>query len=171
MSQHREMRSALLTLVMVLLCAQTALADPGDLLLVGGAGASFPEEASTRPSGLIDFAVEIDDTFVLDVRAMGQGSTLRTNDAVFGTTVGVRYRIDVSRWIPYLRGGVGFAWAPGDHGILGDAVAEFGAGLRWYATKRTAFGLEATNLMALTEADGIGSAPRIMLVVGYDLQP
>jgi len=157
-------RFAPLLPLLVLLLPSPAGARP--LSFIGGAAAGFaaPDQTpSSAITGSLEGAFVMDDTFVLDARARAfSGGGHAGIDAVLAGTVGVRYRVDVTEWVPYLRAGAGFAGAVGPASGSA-AVIELGLGLRWIFSDEWSATVEAGKLSLMDGLRPFGDATFITL--------
>ena len=152
------MRTALIILLLLALPAPAA-ARPLSFIAGGALGMAGPDQTpASAITGSIEGAFVMDDTFVLDARARGfTGGGSESVDAVFTGTVGVRYRVDVTAWVPYLRaaGGVGGSIGPKGGSA---AVIELGLGLRWVFTEGWSATIEAGKLSIMDGLRPFGDA-------------
>ena len=158
------MRFAPLLTALVLLAPPVAGARPLSFIAGAALGVSSPDQTpSSAVTGNIEGAFVMDDTFVLDARARtftGGGSA--GIDAVFAGTVGVRYRVDVTEWVPYLRAGAGVGGAIGS--LSGSAaVIELGLGLRWLFSEQWSATIEGGKMSLMDGLKPFGDATFITL--------
>jgi hypothetical protein len=156
-------RTALL-LTLLLALPGIAGARPLSFIAGGALGVSGPDQTpSSAITGSIEGAFVMDDTFVLDARARGfTGGGSEVVDAVFTGTVGVRYRVDVTEWVPYLRAGAGVSGSVGSPSGSA-AVIELGLGLRWVFTEGWSATIEAGKLSIMDGLKPFGDAAFIAL--------
>ncbi len=161
------MRALIPLCVALGLAATASAAPPREIDLGVGLGLADPDRGAATWAGGAQLSLVMDDTFVLDLRLLGQGgSGLPGGDALLLGLVSVRYQIDVTRFVPYLRLGAGYGSVIGPS-RQGVAVIETGAGLLVRFGGTWEAGAETTLLQGLSGLRKLGVVGRFGVVLGY----
>jgi hypothetical protein len=117
----------------------------------------------------------MDDTFVLDFRIRGMAADGLGAPGLLDGQLGVRYQIDVTRWIPSFRLGVGAQVYLGDSDSFpqphSGAFAEVGVGLLYAVSRTWMIGAEYSHMGGIGQSVGQRSRSIVTVRLVFQREP
>ena len=172
-----SMPRTIVSIFLVLLGAATsAFAEPRAYRFETGLQMVIPD-TDAPPTYAVKFGLGfvMDDTFVLDLSIQGMSYEGLAVPNILDGQLGVRYQIDVTRWIPSIRLGVGAqAYLGSDDSVMrphSGAFAQIGFGLLYAVNRSWMVGGDFSHMAGLAGSVGGQRRNLIGLRLVYQKEP
>ena len=169
-------RNILAILLFLLGAAASASAQPRAYRFETGIQLVVPDTDAPASSAVgFGLGLGMDDTFVLDFLLRAMGPEMTSAPSIVDAQIGVRYQIDVTRWIPSIRVGVGGqVYLGSDESVArphSAAFAEVGFGLLYALGSRWMVGMDFSHMAGLAGSVGGQRRNLIGLRLVYQKEP